>query len=752
MKSCAVFLCVWVFASLPGLPVQAQGAHPFSPLANLNSPSANRLADGRPGPDYWQQHVDYRIEAALDLDRKTLSSQGVLTYTNNAPTPLNQIWFELALNVTQPSSIAQRSVTSAASDLSLAALTQVQQGAKSKGGTIVTSVTSARGEPLQMDLQGTSLRVELNEPLAPGAKTTLHLAWDSVLVDIGQLDARFGYSQLPGEPLIFHVAQWYPQPVAYTDYAGWRNTPFVDAGEFAPEMGDYTVSITVPEGVVIAATGQLMNPKAALTPIQHQRLKTIVRGRPTAIITADEARGGFAGAEKKVWRFEAKSVRDFAFAASTQYRWDAMQADRGDGQDITVMSFYPERAAPLWRPFSLAAMAHAVDVYGRHVFPYPYPVVQAAYGPVAGMEHSTLAFSSYAPDGLDGLRYSRDMKRVFLWVLIHEVGHNWFPLIVNSDERAWGWMDEGMTSFVEHLALLEWSDDYVSRPNSPRALESFKDATAKEPPMTPASAVTHLFASQYNRPAAALMVLREVVLGRARFDRAFKAYAGHWRFKRPTPSDFFRTINQEAGEDLSWFWRGWFYSTDHVDLELKRVVQLAPVLRTAINQAAASDDDHITQEDLTLSRNRVEGITQLTKRRPSLADVYDVTAPRPNPSPSATPTQMAAAQEKLDELSGEGFYYIVEIENVGGVLSPVPFELIYDNGQEARMMIPVEIWYSNQQKARHLFFSKRRVKSMTLDPDYSIADVRLVSNGRAMESEIVSTVISVSGSPAEFRQ
>lgn len=720
-------------------------ATPFSPLGSLvDPPSATRGADGRPTSTYWQQHIAYDIDATLDVERRVINAQAELRYTNNAPQALDAIWFEISPEATTKDAIAHRSATINVDSASVRDLRGLREQEERGGGLVVSSVADSEDRPLAFEARGTQLRVALPRPLASGQTVRIKLAWRVALVDLDRKGGRTGYMLLSSGDPIFHIAQWYPQPVAFTDYGGWRNVPFVDHGEFAPELGDYNVSLTLPAGQLVAATGVLTNEADVLTGVERTRLARLRQGKVTEIVTAAEAATKRRSSETRTWRFAARNVRDFALAASLRYRWDATLAGTSA---VRAMTFYPSEASALWRPLALPAIGHALDVYGRMTFDYPYPVVQAAFGPNDGMEHTMLAFSRYPPDGPNGT-YSRERKRDFLWVLTHEVGHNWFPLIVNSDERAWTWMDEGLTSYLETLATLEWSGDYTTRPNLPAMLGAEREATGRQPPMTPANAVVDLFPTQYHRPAAALQVLRELVLGRETFDRAFRAYARAWMFKRPTPGDFFRTINQESGADLDWFWRAWFFSTDHVDLSLERVAALRLVAVPA--DAIPAPADATPPANLTVLRNAAEGRRLMVEQVPRLADAYDRIPERTLAGATPSAHAVVDVQRTLDALGQGGVFYELDIRNRGGVVSPVPIRIDYRDGTSERYVVPVELWFGDTKRAQHILWRAKSIRSVTLDPDAATGDVDRGNNGGAVPVTEATMRVRVDGDSREF--
>ena len=508
----------------------------FRPIAAWSPPNSERLASGRPGATYWQQRVDYDIHARLDEPSRTITGRAAVTYHNHSPDALNTLWFEVVQNRYRPDALSERIVTAGESEkVSLDALREIRQVRAQPLGMTIGDVSDGDGN-LSWTVEGTFLRAPLRHALLPGGSVTLALTWSYVVPSRPIAKSRSGWEALADGEAVFQIGEWYPRAVAYTDYGGWRLQPIVDLGEFTLDFGDFRVALTVPGDHVVSATGELRNPEGVLSARERERLACTPVGRQVDVVTAAEAsakRAATAGADR-TWIFEAHDVRDFAWASSRRYI-ETVKAVKVDGraEPVRAAVFYPPEAAPLWGRFGVAGIEQALVVYGHAAFPYPYPVIQAAYGPTEGMEYPMLAFSAYAPDGADGKSYSLDRKHEFLWVLIHEVGHNWFPMVVDSDERRWGWMDEGLNSFVEHRAMLGWSAIFDDHLGDPRQLSRDVLGRPQAPIMTPSDLMPDDFSFQYRKTTAALLVLREAVLGRERFDRAFAEYGRAWSFKRP---------------------------------------------------------------------------------------------------------------------------------------------------------------------------------------------------------------------------
>lgn len=556
-------------------------------------PTANvyRSAAGAPGERYWQQQVDYDIDVTLDEQARRLSASQTIRYQNNSPHQLKYLWLQLDQNIFKSDSMAERSATfgnelqsnpiAKPAKISLNQLRRQQFMADNELGFVISNVTDSNGQELKVTIVDTMMRVDLNQPLASNEATEFSLDFAFNIVEEDAVGARSGYEHFEKDGNdIFLLAQWFPRLTAYTDYEAWTNKAFLGSGEFTLEFGDYDVEITVPADHIVSATGELANPSSVLTKTQQARLEQAKTAkRPVFVVTEEEAleKEKSHSKDTKTWHFKAQNVRDFAWASSRKFMWDAKGYQQGGDEQplVMAMSFYPKEGGDLWKKYSTESVIHTMEVYSRFSFDYPYPTAQSVNGPVGGMEYPMITFNGPRTKlQEDGTRtYSLAEKRFLIGVVIHEIGHIYFPMIVNSDERQWTWMDEGLNSFLDGVAGREW-DPTIPWGVEPRDIAAYMKSEHQTPIMTQSDSVLRLGPNAYTKPAAALNILREVILGRELFDFAFKEYAQRWKYKRPTPADFFRTMEEASGVDLDWFWRGWFYSTDHVDISLDKIYQL----------------------------------------------------------------------------------------------------------------------------------------------------------------------------------
>tara|TARA_R110000868_G_scaffold2321_7_gene17310 strand:- start:25512 stop:27947 length:2436 start_codon:yes stop_codon:yes gene_type:complete len=720
------------------------------------TPNRERRATGAPGPDYWQQQVDYDIDIRLDEREKTLTGSASIHYTNNAPDVLDFLWFQLEQNRFRPDSIAVMTETVGGGDrsagrvgaampteMSAAGLRRRHQIAQDGYGYNIHSVTDADGNPVDYTIVDTLMRVDLDEALETGDSVTLNIEWDYRLIETGVIGGRAGWecfeeTETTGGDCIFQVAQWFPRAAVFSDYEGWHNKAFLGRGEFTLEFGDYDVAITVPQDFIVAATGELQNPEDVLNQAQRDLLEQArTSDEPIFIQTPAEARANERRGTRSeaTWRFHAENVRDFAWAGSRKFIWDAMgvqQEGEGDAPDtVMAMSFYPNESEPLWSTFSTRAIAHTLDVYSSFSFPYPYPVAQSVAGPQGGMEYPMITFNggTYGRPVVDedgNLTYSRTAKRGLIGVIIHEIGHIYFPMTVNSDERQWTWMDEGLNTFLQFQAERQWEVDFPSRRGDPRLIADYMASSEQMPIMTQSDSLMAFGDNAYGKPAAALVVLRETVLGRELFDEAFRTYARRWRFKRPTPYDFFRTMEEVSGVDLDWFWRGWFYSTDHVDISLDRVIEGTlnthdPVVENARQRAEIA----ALPESLTQERNREAGLLTYAERHEEVLDFYSA-----NDAQTVTNRQREASTayragledweaEVLDR--GERIYYL-DFTNQGGVVMPIILEMSFADGSTEMVRIPAEVWRYDPRNVTWTYLTTKELVSVELDPLQETAD------------------------------
>ena len=732
---------------------------------DLPTPNVFRNASGAPGPAYWQQQADYKIDVALDEDKKHLTGALTITYTNNSPDPLSYLWVQLDQNRFADGSTARMSETAATSgsrrdkagsgdSLSYGALARQQALEDVKYGTQIQAVTDARGDDLKFTINDTMMRVDLPSPLSPQGVMEFNIDWEHAILDEAIIGGRGGYEHFPeNDTYIWFLAQWFPRMAVYSDYDGWHNKQFLGRGEFTLEFGNYDVAITVPDDHIVSATGVLQNPGKVLTPKQRRRLSRDVNAEePVFIVTPEEAKENEKSRSKRMttWKFKAENVRDFSWSSSRKFIWDAMNFEQDSAEHPTVlaMSFYPNEAEPIWSQYSTQAVVHTMDVYNRFAFAYPYPTVQSVNTwERGGMEYPMITFNGYRSSaeetqtGEDGeITYSRNIKYGLIGVIIHEVGHIYFPMVVNSDEREWTWMDEGINSFLEYLAEYEWEEDFpisggVNNPMD--VIPSYMTSANQVPIMTQSDSVLQFGPNAYSKPAAALMVLRETVMGRELFDHAFKTYAERWKFKRPTPSDFFRTMEDASAVDLDWFWRGWFYSTDHVDIAVTSVREYAV---SSENPDIEFDKDREQfkrdhPETITQIRNREDGLTTRLSRVKNLADLYTE-----NDKFTVSNADRNQFNKKLDGLEDwerkayeraqkDGDYiYFVDFANIGGLVMPIPLTLTYENGEIEEMMIPAEIWRRDSNAVTKLLIRKKRLASLDIDPKHQTADADYSNN------------------------
>jgi len=712
---------------------------PFRQLDEvLPTPNDFRTASGAPGARYWQQQVDQDIEVVLDPARAELSGRTRVRYRNNSPDELRYLWFQLDQNRFRRDSLG--ALATPAPDLSrpqpIGALRQLVEQTAWEGGLRDLAVTDAKGAPLAATVVDTMLRVDLPEPLAAGGVLELAIAWRMPVLKNTTARARSAYELLgendPTRPdadlaPLFVMAQFFPRAAPYTDVRGWHHKPFLGTGEFALEFGDYTLAVTVPDTWTVAATGELVNAEEVLTAEQRARLEAAIGSeRPRFITTVEEARERRAATAvgTRTWRFAARSVRDVAFAASASFIWDAAAAPLpGGGRPVLAMSFYPEEGEPLWSRYSTHAIAHTIDCFSRYAFPYPYPVAISVNGPVGGMEYPMISFNGPRPER-DGT-YSAGTKWGLVSVIIHEVGHNWFPMIVNSDERQWTWMDEGLTTFCQYLAEQEWERKYPSGRGEPARIIDYMTSAEQEPIMTNSESVRRLGPNAYAKPATALNVLRETVLGRELFDFAFREYCRRWAFKRPEPADFFRTMEDASGVDLDWFWRGWFYSTRPVDIGIERVTRHAIETRepSLVKREKKLERDARPE---TLSELRNKGLSVRADRFPELLDFYssfdelDVTDDDRRRFRRLVEQVGARDAELLDTPL---HFTVVRLRNKGGIPSPVPLALSLAGGREIEVTLPAEIWrYAGGASATKLFVTDDAVVRVEFDRRRETAD------------------------------
>ncbi len=713
----------------------------FRQLSDEILPTANvyRTASGAPGHKYWQQQADYDIDVTLDDEKQRIIGTARIKYHNASPDSLRYLWVQLDQNRFAHNSGERKSAF--ASEKPKASYTALRQAIHEKsfdGGYKISAVTDSGGADLSYIINDTMMRIDLASPLRPGQQMDFVIDWSYNILDARKIRARGGKEYFKDDGnYIYEIAQWFPRMAAYSDYDGWTNKQFLRNGEFTLEFGDYDVAITVPADHIVSATGLLQNPDEVLTEIQKQRLKEAVTAKaPVMIVTTDEAAAKLGERAKttRTWRFRAVNVRDFAFASSRKFLWDAQGYYQPEnGKTVMAMSFYPEEGNPLWEKYSTQSIIHTLEVYNRYSFVYPYPVAQSVNGPVGGMEYPMITFNGPRPtkDEVTGEKtYSHRTKYGLISVIIHEIGHIYFPMVVNSDERQWTWMDEGLNTFLQGLAEEEWEKDYPTRRAEPYQIVDYMKSTRQVPIMTNSESILQFGNNAYGKPAIALRILRESIMGRELFDFAFREYAKRWKFKRPTPADFFRTMEDASGVDLDWFWRGWFYTTQNVDISLDNVRLFNINSRDPEVEEAFKRAKH-KEKGVSPDRLADKKLKKRTDRFPELLDFYNR-----NDKFTVTNEQRNKYADLLDSLedwqkellSDKSNIYLMDFTNRGGLVMPIFLQVTYEDGSSEDIRLAAEIWRKNSEKVTRMLITDKVVKSVTVDPYWETADVNMDNN------------------------
>lgn len=726
---------VLVFVCCSAAALAQSKSHPSDKFRQLDetlpTPNEQRTASGAPGKGYWQQRADYSIDVELDDASQRITGSETINYHNNSPDTLSYLWLQLDQNIWAKDSDTYKTQTAPSFErLPYQAIDNLINR-NFDGGYKITAVRDAKGQPLDHTIVKTMMRVDLKTPLASGQSVSFSVDWNYNINDQRKIGGRTGYEFFPKDGnYLYEIAQWFPRMAAYNDVNGWQHKQFLGAGEFTLEFGDYRVRITAPDDHVVAATGVLQNPLQVLTAQQRQRLEQAKTAQqPVLIITPEEALANESHKPtgKKTWVFAADNVRDFAFASSRKFIWDAQLHDV-NGNRVMAMSYYPKEGNPLWGQYSTHAIMHTLNVYSRYTFTFPYPTAISVNGPVGGMEYPMICFNGPRPEA-DGT-YSAQAKYGLISVVIHEVGHNYFPMTVNSDERQWTWMDEGLNTFLQYLAEQEWERGYPSGRGEPKNITMYMQSEAQVPIMTQSDSLLQFGNNAYAKPATALNILRETILGRELFDYAFKQYAQRWKFKRPMPADFFRTMEDASGIDLDWYWRGWFYTTDHTDISIENVrLYTLDTRNPDVEKEAARRESEAQPE--TLSQQRNKPITKRVEQFPTLSDFYNT-----YDQFKVTERERAEFQQyiqtltdKEKELLNSGMnFYVIDLKNIGGLVMPVILQIDYTDGTTEELRIPAEIWRLNNTDVSKLIVTKKEIKTITLDPHLETADVELGNN------------------------
>lgn len=692
----------------------------------LPTPNSYRTGSGAPGPNYWQQRADYVINAEVDDNTQVLTASETITYYNNAPEALSYLWLQLDQNIFADNSMTTKTETGGVQDsLSVLAFKYASGLTVSdyKGGYTIKAVKDVNGKALPYIINSTMMRVDLPASLKTGEKFTFAIDWSYKEYDRQVFNGRGGYEYFPEDGnYVYTFAQWFPRMCVFDDYEGWQNKQFLGLGEFALTFGNYRVRITVPSDHIVGASGTLQNAKEVLTKEQLDRLELLKKSydKPVFVVTADEAarKEKTRATQKSTWEFYAENVRDFAFAHSRKFIWDGMAVKVGDKIPL-AMSLYPKEGNPLWERESTKAIKNALEIYSERTINYPYPVAYSVHTANQGMEYPMICFNGGRPNK-DG-SYSQQTLFSMVMVVTHEVGHNFFPMIVNSDERQWTWMDEGLNTFLEKETMRVRYPALAGTRGTPRGIVPFMkgDRSQMRPVMTSSDdiRVGEFGPNGYTKPSAALTVLRETVMGPELFDKAFKEYATRWAFKHPKPADFFRSMEDASAVDLDWFWRGWFYGTDNVDVELSDVKWFR-----LKSEQADPESKNVKASRGDLAAGKKDGNTADFSNGPEEFTLIN------------TPDQLYGEfKSRVDDnairqkLAGRNIYQL-KFKNLGGLVTPLVIEWTFKDGSKEIERIPAEVWRVNENEITKVFVKEKEVANILLDPNFELADVEMSNN------------------------
>jgi len=693
----------------------------------LATPNMYRTASGAPGPEYYQQQADYKIDVELDDKNQKLYGSETITYTNNAKESLDYLWLQLDQNEKARNSnspLRENQITEPA--ISAQSFSRKYLEEDFDGGFRIEYVKDAQGKPMKYTINQTMMRVELPKALKHKEKITFSVKWwynvNNYILDGG----RSGYEHFEKDGNNLYVlAQFYPRMAVYNDVEGWQNMQFWGSGEFALTFGNFEVNITVPADHIMEATGTLQNRSEVFTAEQLKRYQEAEKSfdKPVVVVTqaeAEAAEKGFSD-KKKTWKFKAENVRDFGISTSRKFIYDAMAVKTGSTTSMAI-SLYPKEGNPLWGEYSTRMVAHTLKSYSSYTFDYPYPKAVSINARDQGMEYPMICWNFGRPD--ENGKYGNQTKYGMLGVICHEVGHNFFPMIVNSDERQWTWMDEGLNSFMEYLAEQSFDPNFPSRRGPAKNIIPYMsgDQSGLEPIMTNSESLRQFGNNAYGKPATALNILRETIMGHELFDYAFKTYANRWKFKHPTPEDFFRTMEDASAVDLDWFWRGWFYTTDYNDIGIKEV-----------KKYFVSNDS--PKEASNFIRNQ--------RRRDSKpgAMVYMIADGSADYKPELNkPFKIQDYQaledyvsknftvEERAQLNEPKYFYQVTFDKPGGLVMPIIVELTFEDGTTENHYFPAQIWRMNDKEVNRIFATKKAITKIVVDPKLETADIDTTNN------------------------
>jgi hypothetical protein len=699
----------------------------------IATPNVYRTAAGAPGHQYYQNEADYTMNITLNDQQQKITGSETIKYHNNSPDKLEYLWIQLDQNKRAQNSDSYKIQTGGVNSLNSRSIKNMNPDFK--GGFNITSVTNIDRSALSYTIHQTMMRINLPQPLNSKETFELNIDWWYNINNRLEIGGRSGYEYFEEDNnYLYTIAQFFPRMCVYNDTEGWQNKQFLGTGEFTLPFGDYDVSISVPTDHIVAATGELVNTKEILSSEQLDRLEKARNSdkEPVFIVTEKEAIKNEKGVKKglKKWHFKAENVRDFGWSSSRKFIWDAMVV-RQPSKDVLAMSFYPKEGNPLWEQYSTKTVAHTLKSYSKFTFDYPYPVAISVHTKWIGMEYPMICFNGGRPEA-DGT-YSKRTKYGMIGVIIHEVGHNYFPMIINSDERQWTWMDEGLNTFLQYLTEQEFEKGYPSRRGPAYKIVNYMkgDKNRISPIMTNSESIHQFGNNAYGKPATAMNILRETIMGRELFDYAFKIYSNRWMFKHPNPEDLFRSLEDASSIDLDWFWRGWFYSTDHVDIGLEGVKYYRI---NDQNPVSNKEDKKLNFEEVynkDISNQRNKELDTYRAKDKGLEDFYTSYDPFKATEKEIKKYEDFRAKLNKDEtkiLKDNSHFYEINFKNIGGLVMPIILDFTLSDNTHKYFKIPAEIWKTDNEEISKMFAFEKSVKQIELDPYLETADTDRSNN------------------------
>ncbi len=691
--------------------------------SDLPTPNVYRTASGAPGHEYWQNTADYTMDIRLDDENQRVYGEEEITYTNASPDNLEYLWVQLDQNMRSPESETYQ-IQQGKLDDGVSLYEYFNMFHTFPGGFNIDHVKDEAGNDYSVKVNHTMMRINLDEPLKAGESIKINIKWWYNINDRMEIGGRSGYEYFKEDDnYLYTIAQFFPRMAVYSDVTGWQNKQFLGRGEFTLPFGDYDVKLTVPSDMVVGATGEIQNTEEVLTATQLARLeKAKTSDKPVIIVTQDETTANEKSRAKdtKTWHFKAENVRDYGWCASRKFIWDAQGVQFGD-RTVMAMSLYPKEGNPMWELYSTKAIVLTLETYSKFTFDYPYPVAYSINGKSIGMEYPMICFNGGRTDA-EG-KFSDAVKYRTILVIIHEVGHNYFPMIINSDERQWTWMDEGLNTFLQYQTEREWTDEsgkaFPSRRGPAHKIVPYMagDKRYISPIMSNSESIYQFGNNAYGKPCTALNILRETVMGPELFDYSFKVYANRWKFKHPSPADFFRTMEDASAMDLDWFWRGWFYTTDHTD------VAITGVKEYRVNFNAPADG---------ASKKKVEKMIKNQDKKGKFDPILQSVVYAQDPAAAYEAVKSNITDTRKDKLNEDAFFYQVDLEMIGGLVMPVIFKLEYVDGSTEEIRLPAEIWKMQNEKLQEtvskVLVTNKPVAKIVLDPNLETADTDTSNN------------------------